>query len=280
MTIIDLLQMKKFDTSKRIKLVRHMDKRCDFYKLVLHDQIETYQSYQSKDIFNCDYIISFIGGEGSRAIFYGVYKILGVPESAMNHPIPEDFLFPEMANKDTDIFYNLKKVEGFEDFENTVVIEWGKSALAWHQHLTDKKVIEILPKGKIKEFPGYLSFIIDFMELQLMYKYKEANNKWKEMLSAVNGIYLIVDTKTGMQYIGSTYGTNGIWGRWEVYAKTGHGNNKKLEENLLVDEKYMFNYQFSILQTLSKSMTKNEIIGYESFYKKKLGSRAFGLNMN
>lgn len=52
----------------------------------------------------------------------------------------------------------------------------------------------------------------------------------EKMLSAVNCIYIITDRKTGKNYIGSTYGKEGIWGRWKEYAKTGgHGNNVTLQ---------------------------------------------------
>ena len=45
------------------------------------------------------------------------------------------------------------------------------------------------------------------------------------MLSAVNCIYLISDKKTGQQYVGSTYGKDGVWGRWQGYANTIHNGN-------------------------------------------------------
>jgi len=46
-------------------------------------------------------------------------------------------------------------------------------------------------------------------------------------LNSLPGIYLITDIKTGLRYIGSAYGENGIWSRWGNYFRTnGHGNNK------------------------------------------------------
>ena len=42
-------------------------------------------------------------------------------------------------------------------------------------------------------------------------------------------VYVIFDSSSGMQYVGSTSGGNGIWSRWEGYARTGHNGNKALK---------------------------------------------------
>ncbi|MCK5407604.1 MAG: GIY-YIG nuclease family protein [Candidatus Krumholzibacteria bacterium] len=100
------------------------------------------------------------------------------------------------------------------------------------------------------------------------------------MLSAVCGVYLIVDQNTGKQYVGSAYGEKGILGRWTNYAKTGHGGNNQLKKLMEWDPMYAENFNFTILRTLSKTLTQAEIIDYERLYKSKLGTRAFGLNSN
>lgn len=85
----------------------------------------------------------------------------------------------------------------------------------------------------------------------------------------------------GKQYIGSAYGVEGILGRWEKYVKTnGSGNNKQLVELIKEDEKYSRNFQFTVLQTLSKSLTEEEAIKKEINWKQKLGTHIFGLNSN
>jgi len=47
-SIIQLLEMKGLDTSKKIKLVRHQDKRYDVSLIYSLGQLDIYQSYQSK----------------------------------------------------------------------------------------------------------------------------------------------------------------------------------------------------------------------------------------
>lgn len=68
--------------------------------------------------------------------------------------------------------------------------------------------------------------------------FKSNNKEWKAKLESCNCIYLILDKLTGKQYVGSTYNTKGIWGRWEIYANTGHGFDKDLQELINNDATY------------------------------------------
>ena len=89
-------------------------------------------------------------------------------------------------------------------------------------------------------------------------------------MSSVNAVYLIVDTKTGDRYVGSTYGYDGLLGRWSVYVATGgHGNNKGMIQHLVPAEHSCHDLQFSVLQVLPKSLPDNQIIDTETLWKKK-----------
>ncbi len=280
--IIELLELRGLDTKAKIKLVRHQDPRYDVNELYSNGQFEIYQSYQTKPRFHkCIYVVSFIGLDRTRAKFIGVYRVNG-SRPANEVPSPPNFIYPQYAEDYSEgtFHYDLEIVPGFEDFENRVIIEWGKSTRSWHQWLREKEVIEILPVGYVKSFPGYLDLIITFDELIKIINNRSANKEWHQMLSAVAGIYLIVDKETGKQYVGSAYGKNGILGRWTTYAKTAHGGNAELKKLIQSREGYGRNFRFSILHTLPKTLTKNEVIAYEKLFKDKLGTRAFGLNSN
>jgi len=277
-SIVELLKLKGLDCSKKIKLVRHKDKRYDVDELYSLGQIETYQSYQSTPIFKCDYIVSFIGFNGSLARMVGVYQVKGC-QAAVENPLPPGFLYQDMFDPE-HVYYILEEVAGFEDLKDRVVIEWGKGTLAWHQRLKDKEVVEILPLGYVKDFPGYLDFILTHDELAGICSNPSANREWHRMLSSVAGIYLVVDKSTGLQYVGSAYGKNGILGRWLQYAKTGHGGNVKLKKVVSASPFGAKILRFTILRTLPKTLTENEVRDYEAKYKQKLGTRAYGLNVN
>jgi hypothetical protein len=64
-----------------------------------------------------------------------------------------------------------------------------------------------------------------------------------------------------------------LWGRWSDYAKTGHGGNKLLKG---LDPNH---FQWSIIRTLSGSMSAKEVIRVEKIEMRKHGSKAIGLNL-
>ena len=103
---------------------------------------------------------------------------------------------------------------------------------------------------------------------------------WQAALSAVNAVYLIVDTQSGRQYVGSAYGKEGLLGRWRIYVDSLHGHNKLMKELICAHpERYKY-FQFSILQILPKTVTDDEVIHTESLWKQKLRTIEFGMNDN
>lgn len=278
MNIVELLKLRGFDTKAKTKLVRHQDKRFDLRELYRTGYIETYQSYQARTVFECEYVVSFLGLEGSKAQFLGVYRVKDrLPYS--EHPVPPDFPYPDFGALNS-FYYELERLPGFEDYTERIIIDWGNGALSWHQWLSEKEVIEVLPRGYVAAFPGYLDFVLTFEELRTLVQHPEANREWHRMLAAVAGVYLIVDAETGKQYVGSAYGQDGILGRWKQYAKCPHGGNMQLKALLATGSASADNFRYSILRTLPQTLTQNEVIAYEVLYKRKLGSRAFGLNSN
>ena len=223
--------------------------------------------------------MSFVGFGGSLARMTGVYRV-GNRQPAENVPLPPEFIYQDMWDTEGGVHYDLEEVTEFEDLKDRVVIDWGKGALAWHQWLKNKEVVEILPTGYTKKFTGYLDFVLTYDELVKIVKNPIANREWHAMLSSVAGVYLILDETTGKQYVGSAYGREGILGRWSHYASSGHGGNLLLRDAINNSRYGAKSFRFTILQTLPKTQTKNEVLAQEILFKKKLGSRAFGLNMN
>lgn len=272
-TIQELLFNRKLNKETRIKLVRHKDARCDLYDKYKTDNnwFLAYQCSQVRPVFhNVDFIVSFIGESGTSSRFIGVYQILNKKEKS-------DFDTSTLI--DGKYHYEMKEVEGFEDLKERVIIKW-TNPITWHQWINQEmEVVEIQRGLSDKPFTDYYSFILDFYELKEIIK--ESYKDWKQMLSATKGVYLISDTKTGKQYVGSAYGTDGIWGRWSEYVRTnGHGNNKTLKELIDIDENYGNNFRFSILMLLPSTVTNKEAIEKEQLFKRKLGTNSFGLTNN
>lgn len=280
--ILDLLQLRGFDARAPAKLVRHKDDRYDIEDLLRRGWFEAYQGYQQRPVFKGrQWIVSFVGTEGSRARFVGVYRVVG-QRDGRDVPLPLGCPFTQW--QENPFFYDLVKESGYEDLEHRVVIEWGRgsSTRSWHQNLRNKPVVELLPTGRIGEpFRDYLEFTLSHDELVRLYESPSANMEWQARLSAVAGVYLVLDTATGNQYVGSAHGAKGIWGRWRGYASNGHGNNRRLKE--LIAENpidYPRAFSYSILQILPRTSAHDVVLEWEQRYKKKLGSRATGLNAN
>lgn len=284
MDLIEILQLRKFDLSKKIKLVRHTTENgYDVNLIYKAGQLMDYQAVQSKDFFkDCEYIISFIATESTKAVFVGAYEIINkttVKQRRKIKKLPDIQGIPDFY-KDDQFYYEQIEVPALADLKDRLVIEWGKGARNWCQNLSKKEVIEIFPKGYNNNFPGFDKVIINYDELKKIIDYPDANREWHKMLSSVAGVYLIVDMETGMQYVGSAYGKEGILGRWKQYSKNGHGGNKLLIGILEKDSLRYKKFQYSILRTLPRTLTSSEVIEIESIYKRKLGIKAFGLNLN
>lgn len=284
--IADLLSFKGF-APKKAKIVRHQDKLISAYAENPVDYYEPYQKVQEKRVFEgCDYVVSFYGDGGFRARFMGVYKV-----GASRPVVSQDFDFLEDPKDAAQwgvapFFYEFVKDERFAEFEGRVVIDWGKGALAWQQHWTNKPIIEISAPGRLlRPFSDYFDFSLSHKELKELMENKEAHRDWFTSLSSVKGVYLIVDEMTGAQYVGAAYGAQGVWQRWESYAKTGHGDNKRLIDLVSKDERYPSCFRFSLLQILPMSASGRVVLEWENRLKKKLGTRAnslgeYGLNAN
>lgn len=118
----------------RIKLVRHKDARKEMiihgrvyndfsvYETYKHNREKflAYQGEQTKPIFNnVDYIVVFLGENGKNSRFIGVYKNKGLTGTHYS--------------ADSQYVYDLVEVEGFELLKEKVIIDWGESAISWHQ---------------------------------------------------------------------------------------------------------------------------------------------------
>lgn len=137
-----------------------------------------YQSLQSKDVFGeCDYILSFLGEEGRKAVFIGAYKKIKVTYFDPNTTfIPPSYPYMDSINEPL-FHYEFSKIDLLLDMIDCLVIDWGPSSRSWHQWVHEdrpKQVIEILPFGYIKEFPGFMETILTYEELCIIVRNPDA----------------------------------------------------------------------------------------------------------
>jgi hypothetical protein len=280
MLLAEIIQQRGLNINN-MKIIRHTVSREYIKALIASGNFELYQSVQKTEIFkDINYFISFTDMQGTKALVNGVYKVEGLEKIT---DFPKELSSIKELEKwgDGPYFkYDLKRDNSLSDLEGRLVIDWGKATISWHQKKLDKEIVEVLPVGYAKTFPGYQNVILSYDELFKIIKNPNSNRQWKVMLSNVYGIYLILDKTSGQQYVGSAYGKEGIWGRWGHYVDSKHGGNKILMELLNDDPVRYKNFQFSILNVLPNSSMNDEVIQLESIVKEKLGTRVYGLNAN
>lgn len=280
---------RRLDLNKNIKIIRHQDPRLKEVNLTCYDLykanlFEDYQSYQEENIFNCDIILSFIGLERFEGVFVGAYKVLGC-KKVTGFPKNIDIPYRGVAKVNVKFHYELEKIDIFPDYEEKLCIDFGSRGMhQWFIYKNKKhtkQVVQLLPPNHAGDFPGYSEVVLNFSKLNNIVKYPSGNRIWREKLSSVKGIYLVLDRKTGMQYIGAAYGRNGILGRWNDYVNTGgSAKNDQLVQIINSAPSRANDFQFTILMTLPMDMTKPEVLTKESLFKLKLGTKVFGLNSN
>ena len=181
--LLEVLGLRSpYPDPKRTKLVRHKDPRWDMHRLRRAGTFDVYQSFQRRPIFDgCDHLISFIGEDGTRSRFVGIYRV-GERTPSDTADLPAGC--PEAWR--SSYHYALTRVLGFEDLEGRLVIDWGTGTRSWHQRLTDREVLEISPAGlTLPPFRDYLEFTLTHDELCDVVKHADANRDWRSRLEAV-----------------------------------------------------------------------------------------------
>ncbi len=265
---------------EKVKVIRHPLSREDVSTIYREGYLETYQAQQGNRVFDhTDYVVSFIGETGTTGRLFGVYQVKGrVEGEEKQQMMPAGYPYPEHFS--SGYFYILEKTEIMSDLVNRLVIEW--DSRIWHQWgTTDKNVIAIESNVTIP-FPGYEDLIVPFEKLDAIVSGDIRYEKWRDALSNVNGVYLICDLKYDKQYIGSTYGSKGILGRWTEYVRTYSGGNAEIIDHLSKHRDAYKYFQFTILKILPLGVLDKEAIKVETLFKKKLNTRNsnYGLNKN
>ncbi len=269
---------------EQVKLARHplSDKRIKF----CYDNgfFELYLRTQGKKMFKeGQYILNFVGTQGTTGRFEGCYLVKGI-RSMEGITLPESF--PINPEKPPIFYYDLEKTDIMSDYVERLLIEWGKGARSWCQKgTTEKEIIALMPHRNaqlVSKLTDFENMRLSFDELESIIAAPDFYSDWVGALSTTYAIYLITDTASGQQYVGSAYGKNGLYGRWSEYINTKHGGNKKMRELLKKHPERYHKFQFSILQTLPKSLAIDNasVIEVESLWKSKLNTIEFGLNDN
>ena len=275
-----LLQIEKEDFIKyKVHFAIGRDSRKEPYNIFLIDDFKDWQERQTGKNWSREYILSLIYYEKDIWMFGGIYKVLPVlPVPIQNNQGWNGWKYDtELTDKAAEYigraFFRFKK-EFRASYPTLELDPKNGDPIAEMplSHILEKRVT-------LTDFLGFDSVNIDYKTLK--YIVSDNISSWKSALSNVKGVYLIVDTYTGKQYVGSAYGDECIWHRWSNYAKDGHGGNVELKELLKTNgAEYKYNFKYSILEVCNMNLGNEYIISRESHWKEVLLTRQFGLNLN
>ena len=237
-------------------------------------EFERYQSAQRADRrahFASRYWASFVASADGSTMFAGMYEILGYSPASADWVDPLMRQTAKQMGRELDI-YEFRRLTEFDYLNGCLKVDWGKGLRSWAQRADSKSgnkpITELTQNFREPGFPGFSRFIGNLGNLPSL------PASWIAVLSATHGVYLLTCPRTREQYVGSAYGAEGFWGRWQAYVETGHGGNVGLKSRDPSD------YQVSILEVMGSAATVNEIISTEQLWKSKLQSRDMGLNKN
>ena len=276
--LVDLLNIHKEDYIKyKIHFATGSDDKMKPYNKFLLGEFKEWQEQQTNKNFNRQYVISLIYYSKNIWMFGGVYEIEQNPKLITMNSWTGWKYNSKLLNIEQDMigrtfFYYKKEFRNsYPGLDLQSQSEMNPSEM-YISHILDKKV-------SLTDFPGFDQVNIDYETLKLIVD--DNIQSWKSVLSNVKGIYLIVDTITGKQYVGSAYGDDCIWHRWVNYANNGHGGNKQLKELLSINgTNYKYNFKYSVLEVCNMSLGNEYIISRENYWKEVLMTRQFGLNDN
>lgn len=285
----DLIKLKSIDP-KKVLVFRHTPQEQSLRRVFNWLAVEkpaVFNAYQQAQapktesaLKEAEYVATFVGSEAKKAVFVAMYKNNGY-SSISNTQFWDKFENDQLRqlgmkgpddNRESMYWFDLEMTDIYSEWAGRLVINWSGLERSWYRW-ADRNAFSVYAittdNQLIQEMPAWGDLVLSYNELLSL------PGKWREALRHWRGIYLIFDNEVRKAYVGSAYGKENIFGRWEEYATTGHGNNVELKK---LDPK---NFEFSILQRLSPDMSADEVVSIEASWKKRLHTNEpYGLNKN
>lgn len=273
--------MKLFD----VLALHHLELRPDACKLhlatstayndpldeFLAGRFEAWQSWQGKRNFELPFIVAMVPYPGDgRWLLTGCFRRLGC--DWVEAPPPAHWAYRTSELPETTPLAG-RVVVGFRRPGRAAYLDAAK----WASALDVRGIFE--HRVNVSPFPGYGRVHLPKPALDLIVS--RCVESWRAALSAVAGVYLIVDDSTGRLYVGSASGAGGIWARWCEYAADGHGGNVDLRSVLAEHgPEYARNFHFSVLEIADTHASAEDVVRREGHWKAVLRTREHGYNRN
>jgi len=181
----------------------------------------------------------------------------------------------------THRYFDLEPSDLLATLRGRLVVQWSKDAVNWVKQghaAAQFTVLEIADPAEVA-FPGFDKLVIDYATLLDVVE-SSRYRSWQAALGSVQAIYLITDSRTGQHYVGKADGSERLLGRWNTYARTGHGGNVALTALAGLDPDHVRDFRFSILRVFGPDTPRVDVDTAEEHFKRALMTREFGLNRN
>lgn len=267
--ILRFLEPKLSPTNCKIHLARNNNHDAPI-DVFIEGKFDEWQTWQNQRNFTKEFVLSFVQTKETKTwLFVGLFSVRGCqlieqPSRHFKYDLERINTCEELVGK----LYATTEYSARQSYPNGSTLEH------------DLEISHISPRQlSIEEFPGYK--LVDISKEQLNIIVRDNPPSWRTALSNVKGIYLISDTKQHKLYVGKADGAEGIWGRWCIYAKNGHGGNVALKEEIGLDSIARQNdLRFSLLEIADIHSTQDEVLMRESHWKRILMTRDSGYNRN
>lgn len=236
----------------------------------LFDRFQSVQIAAKRGQFTRAYWATFIGTWDGRTMFAGLYEV-GAP--ALIEADEVSAISGTVDPAGTCDRYPLSASRLLQRYEGRLYVDWGGGASgkrAWVQkaEAQDKLVAELHLDAVEQPFPGLMALALPLSHIA------DAPPSWAQPLATSKGVYLLTCPRDGSLYVGSATGEGGFWRRWAEYRANGHGGNVALLGREPSD------FVASILEVAGSADSDRDILAAEAVWKRKLQSRALGLNRN
>lgn len=283
----DLLKKLSLD-AERVMVMRHRPTEAPLRAALpwlvaeRRELFDWYQGFHSerteKALSRAAHLVSFLGEQPGKALFVGLYDVTGARElageDARKEPSTQELLKlgdrgPEPGRTVKQFQFRLRPE--LAGLQGRLVLEWpGLERSWWRWAARNEFRVHALHEESqlVRPMPSWRELVLEWSQLRTL------PASWRAALGQWRGVYLVLDGASGKAYVGSAAGQENILGRWDAYAATGDGGNKGLRGR---DPR---EFRFSVLERVAPDMPVEEVVAIEDSWKRRLGTRDFGLNEN
>jgi hypothetical protein len=150
------------------------------------------------------------------------------------------------------LWFDLELLPFYSEWKGKLIVDWPPPERSWWRRAHRNR----MPIHAVLEESAFDTAIQRWDELDLTWNQLGIlSRRLQAKFSEWRGIYYIFDTSDAKGYVGSSYGTENLLGRWRQYGASGHGGNS------LLRKRDPHKFRFTILELVSPTMPPEKFNG-------------------